>query len=213
MEGRESVAGALARGHAHLPRPAAAAPATFASLPHCPPALSPHLARRDPWRPRSARCTCRGGTSRCLVTCGTPGPRRLSEAPARPVSRLGCLDTPTRYTLLRGGPRQPPPASSPASSLLHGLHRSVVCGVADTPSHLPVPCTYQRALAHPPLSWQWTIGVSPPLPMLAGNAGARFDRFHPRSWVRQYAGLAVVSRPAHARVRAPCATAWRLRVQ
>jgi hypothetical protein len=46
---------------ARLSRPAAAAPAAFAPLPHCPPAPTPHLARRDPWRPRAATCTCRGG--------------------------------------------------------------------------------------------------------------------------------------------------------
>jgi hypothetical protein len=92
----------------------------------------------------------RGGASRCRRPCRAPGPRGAVGAPGRPVARLGCLDAPTRYTLLRGGPRQSPPASSPASSLLPGLRRCVVCGVADTPSHLAVPGARQRARAHPP---------------------------------------------------------------
>jgi hypothetical protein len=155
---------AVACGQARLSRPAAAAPPTFAPLPHCPPAPTPHLARRDPCRPRVATCTCRGGASRCRRPCRTPGARGNVGGPGRTVSRLGCLDTPTRYTLLRGGPRQPPPASSPASSLLPGLRCCVVSGVADTPSHLSVPGARQRARAHPPFRSRRPHGVYTPEP-------------------------------------------------
>jgi hypothetical protein len=162
--GRECVCRRCRCVHARLPRPAAAAPATFAPLPHCPPPLAPHLARSGLWPPRGAPCTFREGVSRCWRQCRTSGPKSIMAAPGRPVSRLGCLDTPNRYTLLRGGPRQPPAASSPASSLLPDLRRCVVCGVADTQSHLAVPGARQRTRAHPPCRSRVPHGVSTPEP-------------------------------------------------